>query len=141
MVNKKVTGTAVSMPVGIGLGVLVSTGIMLCLAALEAWLALSGRVEESIIGYLSMGNLLLSSLVGALVAAGKIKRRRMMVCLITGGVFYLLLLGCTALFFGGYYQGAAVGGCVILAAAGVAGVLGLRKSEGRIKGYKKYTSC
>lgn len=138
---KKVSGTASSMPMGIVLGVVLSLAVTCVLAALLAWLVLSGRIDEKIIGYCTMGMLLLASIIGALVAAIRIKRRWMLVCCITGVAYFLCLLIINALFFGGCYQGVTVMGTLVMIGTLVAGMLGLRSAERGEKNYKKYGAC
>ena len=72
--NMKVTGNAVSVPVGIGMGVTFSVLLTLILAAAETWLLLNGRVDEALTGYLSMGVLAVSVFTGTVLSANKIKR-------------------------------------------------------------------
>ena len=138
-VNQKVTGTALSMPVGLGLGTLVSLGITGLLSALTAWLILSGKLSEGSVGYCAMVILLVSSAAGAATAIGKIKRRRLQAGLTSGGIYFACLLAATALFFGGSYQGIGVTalmvfcGCtlVILLGPGGQNRAGCRKRKKR----------
>ena len=135
---KKVGGTAVSMPVGIMTGVSVSFFTTAGLAVLLTWLELAGKIDEKLIGYYSIGVLLIASVLGSLLSAVKIKRRWMLVCCITGVLYYLVLVGSTALFFGGNYRGVGVSGIVILAGTLGSGVFGLNRGRGGEKRYKKY---
>lgn len=138
-VNQKVTGTAVSVPVGLALGALASLGLTGLLSALAAWLILNGRLPENSVGYCAMVILLLSSMAGAATAVGKIKRRRFQMGLASGGIYYGSLLAATALFFGGIYDGMGVTalmvlcGCalVILLAPGGQNRAGCRKRKKR----------
>lgn len=127
--NKKVTGRAKSLPVGIGIGLLGSIGITLCLAAVLAALIARETVAMEAAGYGAMGILLVSAGAGAWISAGLVKRQRLMVCLILGAAYYICLLSATALFFGGQYQGMGVTALVILAGVGAVILLGL-KGEG-----------
>ena len=139
--TKKVKGTATSMSVGVAMGTGVSLLITCVLSALLTLLALEGKIQENTIGYFSMGILLASSVLGALLSAVKVKRRWMLVCCMTGGIYYLLLLGSTAVFFGGNYQGVGVSGLLVLMGCSISGMLGLRKGRHGDKRYKKYRAC
>lgn len=112
-VNQKVTGTAVSIPVGLALGTGVSLGITAVLSAVTAWLILRGTFPEESVGYCAMVILLLSAAAGAATAIRKIKRRRLQMGLAAGAIYYACLLAVTALFFGAQYRGAGVTGLMI----------------------------
>ena len=122
--NQKVTGTAVSMPVGLGIGALVSLGITGMLSALTAWLILGGRLPEDSVGYCAVVILLVSSAAGAATAIGRIKRRRFQMGMASGGVYFACLLAVTALFFGGQYEGMGVTALMILCGCGLVILLG-----------------
>lgn len=125
--NHKVTGKAMSVPGGIGLAAVVSIATTLLMSGLLAWLVLTERVGEIAVGYGTMVILLVSSFLGAMIAAGVIKHRKMMVCLLSGAAYLLCLLACTALFLGGQYQGVGVSVLLILAGCVAAALTDLRK--------------
>lgn len=135
--NKKVTGRAKSLPVGIGIGLLGSIGITLCLAAVLAALIARETVAMEAAGYGAMGILLVSAGAGAWISAGLVKRQRLMVCLILGAAYYICLLSATALFFGGQYQGMGVTALVILAGVGAVILLGLKREGSGSKRRRK----
>ncbi len=135
--NRKVTGRAKSLPVGIGLGLLGSIGITLCLAAILAALMARETVGMDAAGYGAMGVLLISAGAGAWIAASLVKRQRLMVCLILGVAYYICLLSTTALFFGGQYRGMGVTALVILAGVGTVILLGLKGEGTGVKRRKK----
>lgn len=138
---KKVKGTAISMPVGIVMGVALSALLTCGLAAVVTWLALEGKIEAEEVGYISLVMIVLSSMLGALLSAVKTKRRWMLVCFITGIAYYLTLLCITAIFFGGNYRGCGVTAMLVLIGSVCAGMLGLMKRRFRGSGYKKYHTC
>ena len=135
---KKVRGTAVSMPVGIAIGTCVSILITSVLAGVLTWLVLSGRTGDQLIGYISMGIILVASVSGSLLAAIKIKRRRMLVCCVTGAVYYASMLVSTAVFFGGNYRGIGVTGLLILVGSIISGMMDLTWSSGTMRKFNKY---
>ena len=132
--NKRVSGTAKSMPGGVGLGVAVSMVITVAGAAVLAWLILSERMAQGAVGYGSMVILVLASLAGCLTACGAVRRRRMMVCGITGAGYYLGLL-MIALLFGGRFQGMGVTALMVLLGGAIAVILGL---AGKGSGGRRY---
>ncbi len=138
--NQKVTGRASSIPVGIGLGILLSVAITLLLSCLLAWLVLGGRIGESGMGYGIMGILLIASLAGSALAILRVKHRKLLVGLAAGIGYLAVLLMCTALFFGGQYQGIGVTAVVILCGSLAASLLGARDGKGRKKSTRKMRS-
>ena len=127
--NRKVTGTAMSMPGGLALGGLVSLAVTVIGATLAAYMILSERIPENGAGYCSMVILLLSSSLGALTAVKKIKHRRLYVCMLSAVVYYGMLLSVTALFFGGQYKGMGVTALLVLAGTGTVALLGTKQDN------------
>ena len=140
VVNQRVTGKAMSMPAGIGIGVLVSTLMTVAGAAALALLISKETIPENGIGYGVIVTLLLASSLGALTAWRCIRHRRMVVCLVQGLCYYIVLLGFTALFFGGQYQGMGITGLVILGGCGAVGLLGLNGGKTGNRKIKKMLS-
>lgn len=138
VINKKVTGKAMSMTVGFATGLAASLTLTLIGTAIVANMILSEKIGESAIGYGAIAILLAASAVGAWLAALLIKRRWMLVCLGAGGIYYLTLLGITAMFFGGQYQGMGVTALVVIGGCGAVGLLGLKGERSGNKRRKKY---
>lgn len=138
--NRKVTGKALSMPLGLSVGLAVCIVLTLAAAALCSNLILTEKIGEGAIGYCAIVTLLLSSAVGAWLAAVLVKRRWMIVCMGVGCAYFLTLLATTALFFGGQYQGIAVTALVIFGGCGAIGLLGLKAGGEGKKRRKKYHS-
>ena len=123
-VNRKVTGTASTIPAGLALAGVVSLGITAALSALTAWLILGETLPEGAAGYCAMGILVLSAAAGALTAICRTKRLRFQMGMAAGGIYFLSLLAITALFFGGIYDGAGVTALMILCGCGLVILLG-----------------
>lgn len=134
--NRKVTGTASSIPAGLALGAAVSLAITLAGAWIFAYLIAGEILKESSIGYCAMAIILLASVVSAAVAVGRIKRRRVYICGLSGLIYFGILLSVTALFFGGQYQAVGITALLILAGSGAVALLGLR-GEGTASHRKK----
>lgn len=132
-VNRKVTGTAVTMPAGIGIG----CGISLCLTVLGSGLTaklISMEVlRETAIGYGAMIIIILATISGAGIAVNKVKKRILQVSVSVGVCYFTLLLAMTALFFGGKYQGMGVTALLIAGGCGVVILM-----AGRDRKPKKY---
>lgn len=131
--------TAAALPVGIGLGVLISIVITLIGAAGITQLVTAEKMEENSIGYVIIAVLLIASMIGAWVAADQTKRLRLQVCLLEGAGYFLSLLATTALFFGGQYQGVWATGITILLGCTLMAFLpslGRRKVKIKSRGYR-----
>lgn len=129
MVNQKVTGTAVSMPLGIGIGCGISMILTLLGAGVVAKMISEEILEETAIGYGAMAIILLSSILGSVIAVNKVKKRKLQVSLLVGGGYFLLLLVMTALFFGGQYQGMGVTALLVFAGSGTVILLESREKK------------
>lgn len=138
VVNRKVTGTASSMPAGFLMSTAVSLVLTVAGAGLFAYLISKEILQESSIGYCAMVLVLLSAIAGAAAAVGRIKRRRVYVCAISGVIYFGILLSMTALFFGGQYQGIGVTALLVLAGCGLVALLGLKGEKKAYRGKRKF---
>ena len=108
---------------GAGGSILVS----LALSALSAKLVSQEITSISSIDMMVVGTLVLSAMIGAILACAMCARPRLPVCLATGMVFYLVLFACNALMFDGMcdnFWGTAIailGGCGAVALMGLKG--------------------
>lgn len=137
VVNQKATGRAVSMPMGLLIGVSVSMGLTLAAAAILAKLLDSEKLAWENVGYGIEATLILAAFCGAMTACRKTKRQRLAVCGISALLYFGILLAITALFFGGQYQAVWLTAILILAGSGSAALLGLRgDGKGRRKKIK-----
>ena len=98
------------------------------MTAVTAYLEEKSVIRDTGVGYCAMVTLLLSALLGAMTAAGKIKRQRLVVCMVSGLCYFLMLICMTALFFGGQYSGVGVSALLIAGASAAAAFL---KNPGR----------
>ena len=128
-VNRKVTGTAVSMPAGIGIGCGISLLLTLLGAGTAAKLIADEVLQETAIGYGAMVIILLASISGSWIAVKKVKKRRLQVAMLVGVGYFASLLATTALFFGGQYQGMGVTALLVLAGTGTVVLMGSREKK------------
>ena len=135
VINKKVNGTASSIPAGISFGCGTSLLMDVAGAMIFAKLIDAEVLAENAIGYSAMAVLLVSSFAGARTAYAKIKRRKLLSCLICGGAYYCVLLAMTALIFGGQYQG--MGVTALLVAVGSMCAVMLELPKGQQRGGRK----
>ncbi|MDD5954247.1 MAG: hypothetical protein PUD38_03500 [Firmicutes bacterium] len=113
---KQKTGFSIG---SIGTGVMIGTsvsmaGTLIGTAACAALISSETIAAESI-GYCAMVIVLLASMTGAAIGAGKAKKKRLYTCMLVAASFVLSLLAITALFFDGAYTGVWVTALVISA--------------------------
>ena len=113
---KQKTGFSIG---SIGTGVMIGTsvsmaGTLIGTAACAALISSETIAAESI-GYCAMVIVLLASMTGAAIGAGKAKKKRLYTCMLVAASFVLSLLAITALFFDGVYTGVWVTALVISA--------------------------
>lgn len=113
---KQKTGFSIG---SIGTGVMIGTsvsmaGTLIGTAACAALISSETIAAESI-GYCAMVIVLLASMTGAAIGAGKAKKKRLYTCMLIAASFVLSLLAITALFFDGAYTGVWVTALVISA--------------------------
>lgn len=113
-VNRKPTGTAVSIPKGLMLGALAAATVTLLGTFLAAWVIEKGFVKWENVGYAVLVILLLSSWTGAVIAVHKVKRQKIMISMASGCIYLCLLFISAAMFFGGQFSGVGETALVIL---------------------------
>ena len=138
VINKKVTGKAKSIAVGLAIGTIISLSLTLIGAAVTANLVLSEKIPVEAVGYAVTMILAVSSAAGSWIGAVLVKHRWMMICIGVGGIYYLSLLAITALFFGGQYQAIGVTALLIFGVCGAVGLLKLSKDGSKRNKSRKY---
>lgn len=128
-VKRKKTGADISVPVGISIGVAISTTVMLLGTLMLAYLVLNETVSGNQMGLAASCILLLSTALGCWIAAILTKQKKLLVCGITALALFLILLSITAVFFDGTFSGVGRTAFVILLGAGVALLPGLRRKS------------
>lgn len=113
-VNRKVTGTASSIPSGLVIGALSAVVTTFIGTLLASILIDNEIIKWSNSGYAVMIILIISSWTGAEIAANKIKRKRVLICMTSGICYFITLLVITGLIFGGKYSGVGESGLLIL---------------------------
>lgn len=131
VINRKPTGRASSMPMGILIGGICALAGTLVLSAALAKLVDMEIIPQDKIGYGIMALLLLCAFFGANAACGRIKRQYLIVCAISAVVYFATLICITALFFGGQYSGVGVTAILVLCGSLLAAFARSGKGEGR----------
>lgn len=129
--NRKPTGRAATIPIGLLTGGVTALASTLALTAVLAKLMEGEILPEENIGYGVMLLLLVSAFLGSAIACKRVKRQYLLTAVLTGVVYVGILLSITALFFGGQYS--AVGVTILLVFCGslLAAMLFSRERKGR----------
>ena len=131
IINRKATGRASSMPIGVlAGGTCAFAGTMLTSAVLAKLVDME-IIPQDKIGYGIMVLLLLCAFLGANEACRRVKRQYLIVSAISAGFYYSMLLSVTALFFGGQYCGMGVTAVLVLCGSLLAVFLRSGNREGR----------
>ena len=133
--NKKPSGRAASIPIGLLYGLGVSLGLSLLLALVSAKMVDMRWIGERDIGYCAMVILMVSSFCGTRMAQFCVKRQLLLVGSLSGCLYFVALLGITLLFFGGQFEAVGVTFILILCGMGLTMVTGSRKN--RVGKHKK----
>lgn len=134
--QSKTADRSASIPVGLGIGLLLSWTTTVGIGMVITFLIAGERIETTALAPLSVGTMLLAVFAGAMLSAKKIGYQRMVICLCSGGLYYVSLLGCNALFFDGSYQGILPALLMVVGASLVAGLMGLRQKGPKFKSGK-----
>lgn len=138
VVNRKVTGKAISVPAGVAAGATVSLCISVGGALIVAWMVGAEMMGAEGVGYAAMVILLVSSLLGPWLAATLIKHQRLMICMVTGCVFLVVLVGVNVLFFGGQFQGLLPSVLLILGGSVASALIGTGRGVNRTSVRRKH---
>lgn len=121
---------ALSIPVGLALGIGISVVVTLALSAVVAKLVDSGKASEGAIGYFALGIVFTAVFAGSVVTAAKTDAPRFAVCGALAGVYLAIGLGLTALVFDGAYHGVIKTAAVIAVSGSAAALIGRKKGRG-----------
>lgn len=111
---KKRSGKALSLPAGIGFGIILSLLVTLLGAVVITQMVTTETIAQENMGFGIIVVLLVASIAGSWLSATQTKRLRLQVCLMEGAGYFVGLLATTALFFEGRYQGVWVSGILII---------------------------
>ncbi len=127
-----------SVPMGLGMSLLVSIGITLLGAVMITFMIAGESMDPGAVGYGSLLTLVLSSIGGAVTVVLTVGQKPLIMCLASGGIYLLCLLCLTALFFGGEYQGITTTALTVMGASLAVALLNLRTSSSTKRKRNKY---
>jgi putative membrane protein (TIGR04086 family) len=121
-----------SMPVNIGVGLIIGWIITIVVTLAMATIISSGKDKEYLIGTSSIIAVILSSVVSAILVSKHAERNKMIYALISGIVYFVSLLCVNALFYNGTFTGVGYYALLILGASVSVGLICSRKSNRKI---------
>lgn len=124
--NKTVMGG--TMGRGIVLGAVISMAVTLICTAVFGAMVSAGTIRENVVGYISIGILLLATVIGTLSGIRNVQEKKLYCGLGIAAVYFGLLISMTALFFGGQYDRVTVTSFVLF--LGAIGGMFLGKGKG-----------
>ena len=98
---KRKQSKATSVPITIGVGLLLSLIITVLAAVLIAMMVISERMEPGHIYFGSAATLLLASFIGALYVVLMMGEKKLLFSMVTGGAYFLVQVCVSMLFFDG----------------------------------------
>lgn len=138
IIKHQSTGKATSVPVGLGLSLVVNIVITTAITILIAALINQNKIKWEEAGYWIMFMILLSSFLGAKAAIVSVKTQVLLIAFMSGILYWIFLLSTTALFFGGNYS-SVFETAALITSGSVAAAL-IRKSNTRVITKKKRSS-
>ncbi len=127
----KVTGKAMSIPGGMALSGIISTGMTLITSISIAIMLNKEQISWEQAGYWILAMLFLSAFLGGKGAIIAIKRQKLAVSCMAGILYWGILLIVTALFFGGNYEAVPETAGIIIAGSGCAAMVSLPQKRGK----------
>ena len=121
---------------GLTVGAVTSVAVTLCCAVVGAAMISTGKIGENVTGYISIGILLLATLIGTLTGTGRVHGKKLYSGLAIAAIYFILLLSMTALFFDGQYERVTVTSIVLI--LGAIGGAYLRKGKGSKGNYRRH---
>lgn len=108
-------GRAVSVPVGLGISLIITATTTISATAIIAIMISNETIKWTQVGFWIMAVLLISSFLGGKAAIYTIKTQRFLVSIMSGVLYWMFLLCITALLFGGKYGSLWESGALIIA--------------------------
>ncbi len=121
-----------SMPVIVGVGLIVGWIITIVLTLAMATIISSGNDKEYLIGTSSIIAVILSSVVSAILVSKRTEHNKMIFALISGLVYFISLLCVNALFYDGTFTGVGYYALLILGASISVGLICSHKPNRKI---------
>lgn len=137
VIDRKPTGLAKSMPVGLAMGWLAEMCVTMLLSAVLTALIAGNVMEWKNVGYYIAATILTGAYIGAWCACRAIQHRRLVVCILSGVMYLLTLAAMSAAFFEFEFVAAGVTGLLSAGGSMAAAIIGGPEKRQRKAGRRR----
>ena len=135
---KRNQSKATSVPITIGVGLLLSLIITVLAAVLIAMMVISERMEPGHIYFGSAATLLLASFIGALYVVLMMGEKKLLFSMVTGVAYFLVQVCVSMLFFDGMIANAWQALILVIGGSFSAGIIKMNSKKTSYRKWKKH---
>lgn len=135
---KRNQSKANSVPITIGVGLVLSLIITVLAAVLIAMMVISERMEPGHIYFGSAATLLLASFIGALYVVLMMGEKKLLFSMVTGGAYFLVLVCVSMLFFDGMIANVWQALILVIGGSFSAGIIKMNSKKTSYRKWKKH---
>lgn len=135
---KRNQSKATSVPITIGVGLVLSLIITVLAAVLIAMMVISERMEPGHIYFGSAATLLLASFIGALYVVLMMGEKKLLFSMVTGGAYFLVLVCVSMLFFDGMIANVWQALILVIGGSFSAGIIKMNSKKTSYRKWKKH---
>ena len=135
---KRNQSKATSVPITIGVGLVLSLIITVLAAVLIAMMVISERMEPGHIYFGSAATLLLASFIGALYVVLMMGEKKLLFSMVTGVAYFLVQVCVSMLFFDGMIANAWQALILVIGGSFSAGIIKMNSKKNSYRKWKKH---
>ena len=135
---KRKQSKATSVPITIGVGLLLSLIITVLAAVLITMMVISERMEPGHIYFGSAATLLLASFIGALYVVLMMGEKKLLFSMVTGGAYFLVQVCVSMLFFDGMIANVWQALILVIGGSFSAGIIKMNSKKNSYRKWKKH---
>ena len=135
---KRNQSKATSVPITIGVGLVLSLIITVLAAVLIAMMVISERMEPGHIYFGSAATMLLASFIGALYVVLIMGEKKLLFSMVTGGAYFLVLVCVSMLFFDGMIANVWQALILVIGGSFSAGIIKMNSKKTSYRKWKKH---
>lgn len=135
---KRNQSKATSVPITIGVGLLLSLIITVLAAVLIAMMVISERMEPGHIYFGSAATLLLASFIGALYVVLMMGEKKLLFSMVTGVAYFLVQICVSMLFFDGMIANVWQALILVIGGSFSAGIIKMNSKKNSYRKWKKH---
>lgn len=135
---KRNQSKATSVPITIGVGLVLSLIITVLAAVLIAMMVISERMEPGHIYFGSAATMLLASFIGALYVVLMMGEKKLLFSMVTGGAYFLVLVCVSMLFFDGMIANVWQALILVIGGSFSAGIIKMNSKKTSYRKWKKH---